>query len=105
MVHLYQKEEFRKKGGLGAQPTVVEFFSPTCQHCRLLAGVLDDLSQQHPDVLFTTVDITVDDALAAHHDIRSVPTLLFLNKGDIKDRLTGNIHPLVIQEAIRKISE
>lgn len=105
MVHLYQEEEFRKKGGLGELPTVVEFFSPTCQHCHLLAGVLEDISQQFPDVLFTAVDITTDGDLAARLDIRSVPTLLFLNKGNIRDRIIGMTHPLVIKEGIRKISE
>lgn len=104
MVHLYQGEESIKKGGFRELPTVVEFFSPTCQPCRQLASVLEDISEQFPNVLFTAVDITTNGDLTALYDIRSVPTLLFLKQGDIRDRLIGMTHPLVIKEGIRKIT-
>lgn len=104
MVHLFQEKEFTEKGGFRELSTVVEFFSPTCGPCRQLSIVLEEISEQYPDVLFTAVDITTNCGLTAFYDICSVPTLLFLKQGDIRDRLTGMSHPMVIKEGIRKIT-
>lgn len=105
MVQVIRGEEVFPGAGREEKPLVLEFISPTCQHCRLLSGVLEELSQQYPDVLFAATDIAEKPELAAQFDIKALPTLLFFKRGAVRERLTGAVHPQVIRESIRKITE
>ena len=42
--------------------------------------------------------------LQSRFDISAVPTLLFIKNGEIKNRLVGEVHPLIIQEEIKKLA-
>ena len=85
-------------------PVVVEFYTPACAHCKKLAGALEKLSDElQGKAVFAKVNIAEETALQAQYDISSVPTLLFLKNGQEKNKLIGEVHPLIIQEEIRKL--
>lgn len=86
-------------------PVVVEFYSPTCTHCKKLAGALDKLSVElEQKAVFAKCNIADEQTLQAQYDITSVPTLLFIKDGQEKNKLIGEVHPLIIQEEIKKLS-
>lgn len=84
-------------------PVVLEFYSPTCSHCKMLTADIAGLEAEFPEVRFVRIDITEDPALAEHYDIRSVPVCLFLKNGALKDKTIGYQHPQIIRDEIRKI--
>lgn len=81
---------------------VVEFYSPTCVHCKKTEAGLVEIAASD-DVLIAKCDITEQPALAEKYDITALPTLLFIKNGDIKERLVGFTHKLVISENIKKL--
>lgn len=86
------------------KPVVVEFYTPTCSHCKKLAGALDKLAKEkEEEVFFGKCNIQQETLLQSRFDITVVPTLLFIKNGEIKNRLVGEIHPLIIQEEIKKL--
>lgn len=86
------------------KPVVVEFYTPTCSHCKKLAGALDKLAKEKEgEVFFGKCNIEEEELLQGQFDITVVPTLLFIKNGEIKNRLVGEIHPLIIQEEIKKL--
>ena len=82
-----------------------EFFATWCDSCRMLSGTIDKLSEKYGDKL-TILKINVDDnkELANKYDIRSVPTVIFFQKGEALWRETGampfNWYSKLIQENI-----
>ena len=56
------------------------------------------------DVFFGKCNIDQEALLQSRFDISAVPTLLFIKNGEIKNRLVGEVHPLIIQEEIKKLA-
>ena len=69
---------------------VIDFSATWCGPCRMLAPVLEEISEQLGDkVQFYNVDVDDDSALAAGFGISSVPTVLLLKNGKVADHSVG----------------
>lgn len=83
---------------------VVEFYSPTCTHCkRTEAGLNEVAEEQGENAVIAKCDITANPALAQQYDVTQLPTLLFIKNGDIREKLVGFTHKLIIAENIKKL--
>lgn len=72
------------------KPIMVDFFSPTCGPCRMLAPVIDSLARKFIGrVIIAKLDTSRNQMAAAQYRIRGVPTLLFFKNGQILDQVTG----------------
>ena len=69
------KENFEQV--VTSNPTVVvDYWAPWCGPCRGFAPVFEKVSEQHPDVVFAKVNTDDEQEIAAHFQIRSIPTLM-----------------------------
>src|SRR5687768_4930454 len=55
---------------------IVDYWAPWCGPCRGFAPVFEKVSEQHPDVVFAKVNTDDEQEIAAHFQIRSIPTLM-----------------------------
>ncbi len=55
---------------------IVDFWAPWCGPCRNFAPVYDKVSADHADIVFGKVNTEEEQDLAAHFQIRSIPTLM-----------------------------
>ncbi len=86
-------------------PLVVEFYSPACVHCKRTEKGIDELSEELGDtVTFAKCNIFENQSIASLYDITNLPTLLFIKNDEIKEKLIGFTHKLIIAENIKKIS-
>jgi thioredoxin len=60
----------------GNNTVVVDYWAPWCGPCRGFAPVFEKVSEQHPDVVFAKVNTDEEQEIAAHFQIRSIPTLM-----------------------------
>lgn len=61
-----------------------------CAPCKALGPIIKKIQEEMPDLTIVKVDIDVDPVLAEKHNIRAVPTLIFLSDIDEeKGRLVG----------------
>lgn len=83
---------------------VIEFYSKTCAHCkRTQKGIQELDAKQDDQIVFAQSDIAAAPALAERLDIQSVPTILFVRDGEVKDKRIGFTHKLIIAETIKKL--
>ena len=55
---------------------IVDFWAPWCGPCRAFAPTFEKVSESHPDVVFAKVNTEDEQEIAAHFNIRSIPTLM-----------------------------
>jgi len=73
-------------------PVMVDFFSPTCGPCRMLAPVIDTLASRYfGRAIIAKLDTSRNSSTASRFGIRGVPTLLFFKDGRLADQVTGAV--------------
>lgn len=69
---------------------VVDFWAPWCGPCRAIGPILEELAAEYGARL-DVVKVNVDDnpQTAGKYGVRSIPTLLVVKDGKVKDTLVG----------------
>lgn len=63
----------------GELPAIIDFYADWCGPCKMVAPVLEELSETYKDrLLIYKVDTDVEQELSAVFGIQSIPTMLFI---------------------------
>ena len=78
---------------------VVDFSATWCGPCRMLAPVLEGVSEKLKDkVDFYNVDVDEANALAVEYRINSVPCLMLFKNGELVDQSLGfKPEPMIVE--------
>jgi thioredoxin 1 len=69
---------------------LVEFYHPTCSHCRAMAPVVEQLATDFEgQAVVGKVNVTTDQALAATWGVRGYPTFIVVKDGRQHDLWLG----------------
>ena len=73
-------------------PVVVDFWAEWCMPCKMVAPVLDQISQDYAGRL-KIAKVNVDDAgeIAQKYNIVSIPTLLLFKDGNVVGQQVGAV--------------
>ncbi|HID44447.1 MAG TPA: thioredoxin [Chromatiaceae bacterium] len=55
---------------------IIDFWAPWCGPCKSFAPTYEKVSEDFPDVVFSKLNTEDEQEIAAHFQIRSIPTLM-----------------------------
>jgi len=82
--------------------TLVDFWAAWCGPCRMLAPVIEEISESSVGVKFGKVNISEENELAARFSVMSIPTLILFKNGEEVDRLIGAYPREIIEKWIKE---
>lgn len=80
----FEKEVLQAEG-----PVLVDFNADWCGPCKMLAPVIDELAEEHPEIKVVSVNIDDEEDLADEYDVFSIPCLVVFRDGEEADRSVG----------------
>jgi thioredoxin 1 len=84
---------------------MVDFWAEWCGPCRAVAPVLEDLARASGGtVTLAKVNVDENPGLAARYGIRSIPTILFVKDGKVRDQLVGAVPKPQIQAKLAAVA-
>lgn len=96
-----QHKEWTFKGEL---PVVIDFYADWCGPCKMLAPVMDRLSQKYQGKLdIFKVDTEAEAELSAMFGIQSIPSLLFIPKEGEPRMLAGALPEKELEKIIGEV--
>lgn len=94
--------EFDQAVNAGDDLAVIDFFATWCGPCKMLAPVVERMAEKYQDVHFYKVDIDEEIELATRFQVMSVPTLLYMKRGQIVGKSVGVVSPAEMEREITK---
>lgn len=98
------KENFEQV--VTSNPTViVDYWAPWCGPCKGFAPVFERVAEAHPDVVFAKVNTDEEQEIAAHFQIRSIPTLMVFREQIIVFSQPGALPQSAFEQVVAKAKE
>ena len=88
-MEIITKEQFEEKVLKNQKKVILDFFANWCGPCKMLMPVLEQIEEERDDVEILKVNIDQDEELAKQFGVLSIPTLVYFNGGEEKDKTVG----------------
>lgn len=71
------------------KPVIVDFWAAWCGPCRQVAPILEEIAQEHPEIVLAKLNVDENPRTAAEYQIVSIPTMNVYQNGEVVKQIIG----------------
>lgn len=84
---------------------IVDYWAEWCGPCKSFSPIYEEVSENHEDIVFGKVNTEEQQALSAHFQIRSIPTLMIFREQVVLFSQPGMLSAPQLEDVIAKVKE
>jgi len=103
IIVIESEDEYRNLINDAKKRVVVQFAAPWCGACQAVSRPFEEIAAEHEfeDIVCARVDIDKHGPIAQKHEIRGIPTFIFVRDGAVKKQTVGFKNPSEFQNEMR----
>lgn len=83
---------------------LVDFWAQWCGPCKMMKPRMERFAKDNPEIEVIFCNVDEEHSLAQEYGIRSIPTLMYLEDGEIVGKKIGNVDDKQITELVNGVN-
>lgn len=88
-VVIINHDNFEEKVLKADQPVILDLWASWCGPCKMLAPVIEELGEAHPEVLVGKINVDEEPDLAARFGVTAIPMVVLVKHGEVAGTAVG----------------
>ncbi|MBO5397590.1 MAG: thioredoxin [Clostridia bacterium] len=94
-------ENFEEEVLKSDKKVLIDFYADWCGPCKMLSPIVEAFASENSSIKVVKVDIDVNPALAAKYGVSSIPTLIVIENGEVKNTSVGLISKSEVEALVK----
>lgn len=82
---------------------IMDFWAPWCGPCKSFAPIFEETSKEFADIAFAKINTEEEQGLAAHFQIRSIPTVMVLRENIVVFQQAGMLPKEALVDILNQV--
>ena len=83
------KNNFESEVLNSEKKVLLDFYADWCGPCRMVAPIVEDLAEEHPEYKVCKINVDEQPELAVKFQVMSIPSLFVMENGEIVNQALG----------------